>query len=413
MPISIWPFNRRKKAAKRTAEAAPKVAVPSKRISAPNTFAEGAPPQPFNKSVIPILRAYAIADEDVAGAVRDLVVLANPGFRIVVTGKQAEAAQADLLSVVDSWSPFGSLDALVDNQIIELIVAGASSVEWYPTKARDGVAGAAVIPHEQVEVVVNPDGSVQYFQNAIGSRVELNPTTYYYIPNGTIANSRVGVPLIYAALAPLRRKDKMLASIDKILEILGLAGIIHAAVPLPNPIEEGFSGETDPEWHEYVRRLLQNLAELLQEAQSTGTVVTPAGTEVNIISPSRDLSMASTAWIDNEFRVWSGSRTMPFMRGRSETLSETWARVVYPVILAEAKNLANIVKKQIEFGLNLHLRLRGYMATASLEFFQPESPFKEQDGRALYYASRADEVYATLFGDSWIEKRKRELGLQD
>jgi len=349
----------------------------------------------------------------VAGAVRDLVVLANPGFRIVVSGRQAEAARTDLLSVVDSWSPFGSLDALVDNQIIELIVAGASSIEWYPTKSRDGVAGAAVIPHEQVEVRVEQDGTVKYYQNSPSGLIELNPLTYYYIPNGTIANSRVGVPLIYAALAPLQRKDKMLASIDKILDILGLAGIIHAAVPLPNPIEEGFSGETDPEWHEYVRRVLSNLAELLQEAQSTGTVVTPAGTEVNIISPSRDLSMASTAWIDNEFRVWSGSRTMPFMRGRSETLSETWARVVYPVILAEAKNLAQIVKKQIEFGLNLHLRLRGYMATASLEFFEPESPFREQEGRAMYYASRADEVYVAMFGEAWIEKRKRELGMEE
>ena len=299
----------------------------------------------------------------------------------------------------------------MDNQIVELIVAGASSVEWYPTKARDGVEGAAVIPHEQIEIEVKEDGTVRYFQRGPGGLIELNPLTYFYIPNASVGNSRVGVPLIYAALAPLQRKEKMLASIDKILEILGLAGIIHAAVPLPNPIEEGFSGETDPEWHEYVRRLLSNLAELLQQAQSTGTVVTPAGTEVNIISPSRDLSMASTAWIDNEFRVWSGSRTMPFMRGRSETLSETWARVVYPVILAEAKNLAQIVRKQIEFGLNLHLRLRGYMATATLEFFEPESPFKEQDGRAMYYASRADEVYATLFGEEWVEKRKRELGI--
>lgn len=404
-----WPFGKRN--ANKRGVSAPVVAIPRKRASATTPYDEQAPPRPFDRSYIPVLRRYAISDEDVAGAVRDLIVLANPGFRITATGRDAERALVDVQANADSWFPMGSLDGFIDNQILELVVAGASSAEWYPTPSRDGVAGVAIIPAEQVRVEVDQKGNVKYYQASPTGDIELNPMTYFYFPSVSVANSRIGVPIIFPALAALPRKEKMLQSIDRLLDLLGLAGIVHAGVPLPDPVEEGFSGETDPEWHEWVRARLQTVADLLMGGQEKGVIVTPAGTEVSITSPSRELSLASTAWTDNEFRVWSGARTMPFMRGRSETLSETWARVVYPIILAEAENIRLIVAQHVERGLNLHLRLRGYMASVRVEFREPASPFRESNARANFYEARTDEIYAQLFGEAWLDRRRKELGL--
>lgn len=388
----------------------------SPRISLPGTGHAGQIeiPRGFSLRDIPKLRQIGIADEDIAGAIRDLQVLAIPGYRIRVAGRSASKALADLNLVKDTWFQ-GGFDSLLNNQIFELTVAGASSIEWYPDKSKSGVGGAAVVPAESIQIRRPEDvvGPLEYWQIGNRSPIMLNSLTYRYLPVITIGDNPIGIPLMYSSMNALTRKAGMLSNIDRMLKVLGLTGIVHAGVPIPKPEDLGYNSEEDPNYQTHVVNQLSQVRDLLFQGEEQGILVTPLGTEVNVLSPARDIAAAMTGWIDNEHRVWSGARTMPFMRGRSESLSETWAKVAYPIIMAEAKNLQNIVKNQIEFGLNLHLRLRGYNAVASIEFLTAESPFREVDARASKVEAERDKIYAELFGPMWLEKRSEEIGLED
>ena len=363
--------------------------------------------------VITRLRELAMQDEDISGAVRDLEVLANPGFRVVVTGQSHTRAEKDLNELLDGWFPGGSFDAFLNNQIFELVVSGASSVEWYPDKTRSGVGGIAVIPGELIEIQQGPNDTLRYYQTQQGLRdpILLSPLTYHYAPVQTIGANPYGVSLMLTALSALDRKYKMLGSLDRMLKILGLAGIVHASVPLSKPEDLGYDSEADPAYQDYVEQYMRDIAEQLYAGEEEGVFATPQGVEINVISASRDISGAMTAWVDNEHRVWSGARTLPFMRGRSESLSETWAKVAFPILLAEAKNIQLVLKSQIEFGLNLHLRLRGYRSKAEILFEKPESPFRESDARTGLLEAQRDQILTALYGQEYLDSRRITYGL--
>lgn len=363
--------------------------------------------------VIARLRELAMQDEDISGAVRDLEVLANPGFRVVVSGQSRSRAEKDLNELLDSWFPGGSFDAFLNNQIFELVVSGASSVEWYPDKTRSGVGGIAVIPSELIEIRHGPENTLKYYQlqQAGKDPLLLSPLTYRYAPVQTVGANPYGVSLMLTALSALDRKYKMLGSLDRMLKILGLAGIVHASVPLSKPEDLGYDSEADPAYQDYVEQYMRDIAEQLYAGEEEGVFATPQGVEINVISASRDISGAMTAWVDNEHRVWSGARTLPFMRGRSESLSETWAKVAFPILLAEAKNIQLVLKSQIEFGLNLHLRLRGYRAKAEILFEKPESPFRESDARTGLLEAQRDQILAALYGEEYLDSRRISYGL--
>jgi hypothetical protein len=381
------------------------------RLSSPGYPGPAVSPRGFRIGDIPLLRELAISDEDVSGAVRDLQVLGNPGFHILVRGPAAAQARDDLNAAIGQWF-LGNVDTFVNNQIFELTVAGASSVEWYPDRQRRSVAGAAVIPAEEIRIELLSDGSLSYSQSAgQAGNIRLSPLTYRYIPAQTVGKSPIGIPLIVAAQSALERKQQMIKNLDRMLKILGLAGIVHAGVPLPRPEDVGASDESDPVYKEFVKTYMRQIADLLSEGEESGVLVTSAGVELDVKSPARELGFASTSWLDNEHRIWSAIRTFPFMRGRSESLSESWAKVAYPVILAEALNLQSIVKEQLEFGINLHLRLRGFNALAEVHFEAPQSPFRTQDAQARYFEAQADEINSRIFGEEYLAMRRAQIGL--
>jgi len=359
-----------------------------------------------NSATVKYLRYLAIVDEDIYGAVRDLQVLANPGFelRIDARNRLHKKRAVDALSNIDDVFDVRSLDSFINNQVFEVVTTGASSVEWVPARTRDRIVQAAVVPSETISIVRGKNGSLKYMQNIGNKPILLDERTYKYFPLQTAGDSPYGIPLIIAALRGLDRKGKMINSVDRLLKLLGLAGIVHANVPVPEPEKSGFDGEADPAYLEYVTRKLRQVAELLTRGEDEGVFVTPVGTDLKVVSAARDTRGAYTAWIDNEHLIWSGARTLPFMRGRSESLSETWAKVAYPIVLAEAGNIQKVIKAQVEFGLNLHLQLSGVQAKASIEFTEAPSPFSESNARARLTDAQADSVLVEILGEQYREK---------
>lgn len=363
--------------------------------------------------VIKYLRYVAVVDEDVYGSVRDLQVLANPGFEInIISNRKLWKKRAkEALSDIDDIFSGRSLHTFINNQIFEIVSSGASSVEWVPTRARDGIRSAAVVKSETITIERRENGEYVFKQVVGGRELELDQRTYLYLPLQTVGDSPYGIPLIIAALRALGRKGKMITSVDRLLKLLGLAGIVHASVPVPEPERAGFEGETDPGYLDYISRKLTKVAELLTAGEEEGVFVTTQGTELDVVSAARDIRGAYTAWTDNQHLLWSGSRTLPFMRGRSESLSETWAKVAYPIILAEAGNIQTVIKRQVEFGLNLHLQLRGIPAKVSIEFGEPASPFGEANARTRLLDAQADSLILEMVGSDYSDYVRKKHGL--
>lgn len=95
------------------------------------------------QEVIHLCRDACQKDSDAAGAKRDIIALANPGYSLEFTGSDRAKAQAkrELDALEKRLGDFRGWDELINYQLGEPFEAGAGSLEAYPFKSRSGVAG--------------------------------------------------------------------------------------------------------------------------------------------------------------------------------------------------------------------------------------------------------------------------------
>lgn len=185
-----------------------------------------------------VFRHLAQFDEDTAGSIRDMIVLANAGHALEFVGGSRAVKQAQ--GEIAAWSldiyPEGAgADGLINNQLREPFIAGASSLEWFPTKNRKGVQGVAVVPAEEIRIARDPDTQhLQHWQtNTVEGEIKLNPLTYRYIAIQTDGRNPQGVPLLIASLEALERKGKLLTAEARVIEAMSTVALVAATVPKP------------------------------------------------------------------------------------------------------------------------------------------------------------------------------------
>ena len=351
--------------------------------------------------VIRACRLADLADTDVAGAKRDLVALANPGHVFSYEGSERNKARAEreIGDLEGKLGDYATFEALIDNQLGEVYLAGASSLEWYPDKGRNGVAGVEVVPAE--EIVIRRAGDVRQFVQQVYGAV-LDDRTFIYSPCATRGRDPYGTPAIVAVLGELARKENLTNGADKVINLLSEGAFLQLGVPKPTPSELGLVSERDPGYPEALTAWYTAYIEIATQARERGVMVTEQGVDSKAIPLTGNVSGLSELEAANNLKVWSGVMTLPFMRGKMDSTTQALAEVVYPILLAHAGNMQGTVKRAVEFGLNLHLRLVGVAATVSLEFGEPSNPFKLSHAQAGREQAQTDAIYSELYGDEYV-----------
>ena len=362
-------------------------------------------PNDSRRRITAVLRGLAESDDDVGGSLSDFQALCGAGFTLDFTGgsRAAKAAEAELAE----WMPRmftegGGLHGLIANQVGELALAGASSCEWYPEKNRRGVAGVSVIPAEEIRIRRDPvTQALVHEQLAVGGAVALHPRTYLYATLKTNGRSPYGVPLFIASLFALERKRQLLGAEQRVINLMARSALVHAKVPIPSPAELGVSSEQDPAYPEAVAAFFESVADTIVSSSESGVYIGPDQTDISVVPINQTAGGASDITKGNQKRVWGALKTLPFLRGEMEHTTQALAQVTLPIVHAQAIAINQVLARQLEFGMNLHLALRGIPAQAWVRFNPPASPFHLDEATALLRKAEAHAKLAALFGDAW------------
>lgn len=361
-------------------------------------------PRDTRSRIIRVFRMLAQSDDDVAGTIRDLTSLAITPFTWELAGSEAAQQQAEI--ALEAWRhsvfPTG-LHGLAEHQAREAYITGATSLEWVPQPDARGVLRAEPVPTEEIRIRRNEAGEREYRQvPRTGEPVLLDPRTYHYGPLTLDGNSPYGVPAMISTLNVLARKGELTKGENRLINAAAKIALVTASVTPPEPSEFGLV-KGDPAYQGKLQEYMQAVAELIASGSERGLYAHPNTVELETTNINQNLQGATDITDRNQKQLWSGLGTQPFMRGDMGA-NYALAKVIYPTMLAFAETLRGAVASQLEFGMNLHLRLMGIPAQAWLTFQEPPNPFRLDDAQAAKAEAETDELMLDLIGDAWLPK---------
>lgn len=368
--------------------------------------------------VIQLFRTLAESDDDVAGALRDVVALAVTRISWELHGADNAVARAEveLEQLFDRVFPTG-LQGLAEHQARELYLTGASSLEWVPTERADGVEYAAVVPTESI--IIKRDGDwYRYWQAPQGGvmsnvgAVELDTRTYKYTALTLSSDNPYGIPAGISALPMLNRKHDILKGEDRLIQAAQNLALVTAAVANPDPESLGCTSTRDEKYQAALGEYMAAIADLMAAGSENGLYVHPDGIDVTTTNLNQNLQGATDISEKNQKFIWSGLGTQGYLRG-DLSANYALARVIHPQVIAFSETIRRSVITALEFGLNLHLRLAGVPAWVEVTFDDPPNPFRLEDAQAEHQLAETDKLMLELVGDAWLAKISARTGLAE
>jgi len=336
-------------------------------------YAELAPGLSFE--TLAALKSLYIFNPDFSQAVSNFVALANTGHKIVIDASSARRAeiavnQLDALGKRIYPNSHG-VNGLIRDQLVQACWSGVLSREDVIDITGRTIKRVLLVPPEEIrfQAIEQEWQPHQMPRNGLGlSRaanglglIPLHPTTYRYYALEHIDNSPYGKPPFTAALkAILETQDPMLASLRQAAEKLGFLGLYSVEVAPPNWDR---SKETFEEFQARGQKVLRSVRDAFESAAKSGKlknfIATFRDQKVQVTPTTGDATGAKELFNLNEEQVGSALHTMPLFLGRTFSVTEALAGVLYYVYTAHASDFQQIVASSLERTYGLELALNG------------------------------------------------------
>jgi hypothetical protein len=187
-------------------------------------------------------------------------------------------------------------------------------------------------------------------------RIPLNENTYQYFALKLVENSPYAKPPALAAVeAILTMQKDATDNIKYVAKKLGLLGIVLAKVRRTRQLNT----ESDAEYKTRSSNYLSLVRDRLQGSLSKGLVAHFDDQEIDFKSPTNDAKGFYDLFRIIEEQVMSGFSMQPAFFGRTDSTTETYADVVYNLLLAQVGNMQRLAKRRQEQTYRLDLRLAG------------------------------------------------------
>jgi hypothetical protein len=367
-------------------------------------------PSDTRKRIIKVFRNLAQSDDDVGGALRDVQILGNTPYTWQLEGgKRAQTQALDELTTFDRRVFSGGFKALADNQVREVFITGASSLEWVPFQNRKGILNCEIVPAEEIDITKTLE-SLLYKQD-LNPNGYLHPVTYQYRPFDTDGRSPYGIPPAITALQTLWRKRKLMLGEDRVISALQKLAFLVATFKKPSPMSFGLPSE-GPEYERKLQGWAETMADIIAAQAENGFALLPEGLEAKANNITTNTSGAVQIQEANNRMLWSGLGTLPFMRGKMDSTTQALSEIVYPILLAFTSNIMETVDGALEYGANLHLRLVGIPVTAKIVRQESNNPFKVQSATVAQMEATTDKLLAELYGYEYLVLSAKRRGFE-
>ena len=301
----------------------------------------------------------AVANADASQAVRQWINLGNRGHDIIIDDPKTALVDEALAALNDNayrlYTKSAGVDGLFNHYFWQLGVFGALASEDVIAGDYSRVEKVAPISPRFIRFKLEGDDYVPYQRLTNREMIELNSYTFAYYCYLSFENSPYGIPPVLAALDPLHTQKFMHENVKYISEKMGLTGFTGVEVTPPprNP------GEIDSEYQKRVTKHLNNVMEGFKANYRKGLAVHANDIKVTHTNTTGDARGAYEIHKLNEEQVFSGINNDPAMHGRSYSTTETYADVVYNLLINQTNSFRQLVKRRHERTLRLDLALRG------------------------------------------------------
>lgn len=329
------------------------------------------------------LKYFWLYNPDVSQYVANIVNLGNPGHEITVEAATDARAEAALNRVNESASRIYTIgcgvDGLLNQYLTSIAWSGAISSEDVVNLAMRRVEKVVLVPVEQIRFKYNKDLDIYepYQRSANLSSAAslgltpLNPETYKYLALSTVENSPYAKPPATAAVeAILTGQEPLMANLRYMIQKVGLMGFValSAVAPQKSP------NETPAEYQARCQAYLANLNSTLDGNLSKGMITTFRDQKVEHTPVTTGAAGVAEINQISEQQVMSGVHQPPVFFGRTDSSTETFADVVYSILIAQVANVQRIAKRRQEMTYRLDLRLGGIdVDSVSLSFNKAHS----------------------------------------
>lgn len=327
------------------------------------------------------LKHFWLFNPDVSQYVANIVNLGNPGHTLSVEAANDSAAEQAVNRLNESASRIYrhgcGVDGLLNQYFTSVAWSGAISSEDVVDIRGRRVDRVVLVPVEQIRFVYNKETDeyepYQRSSNLVKTNVAgklgmvpLNRETYKYLALSTVENSPYAKPPATAAVEAIMAGQKpLMENIQWMAQKFGLLGMVSLSVMPPkiNP------QESDQEYQSRVQRHITAVASAMDGNFSKGLVVHPRDQKIEHTAVAGNATGVYDINRISEEQVFSGLGAMPGFHGRTDSTTETFATVVFDLLMAQVGNIQRIVKRRQEQTCRLDLRLAGIdVDSVSLNF---------------------------------------------
>ncbi len=370
--------------------------------------------RPYSSEVLAVLEHLAVYSPVVGQAVHLVTSTANTGHELVLDGPARQLARArDLLGDLAArlYTHSAGADGLVNQYLRQLAVAGAISSEDVLEPDLSALRRVVLVPVGQIELRWEGDAWRPYQRVGDGT-VPLNAVTYAYYALETLdGHPPYGLPPFVAAIEPEALQREVLGQLKRYARKIGLYGILSIKVPPPRRRP----GEGEAEYGQRCQEMLDKAWEAYKQSYSDGVMVLPGGEQGHDFE-HKDIAKSAgnvgEILQGVEMMLMSALNIDPAMFGRSYSTTETYAGVVYGLLLRWAAQFQRLVKRRLERTYRLALLLAGLGDVAvSLRWIpQPElRPEEAAQAEQIRTQTVLDKAGAGIIDP---DQAARELGYE-
>lgn len=328
--------------------------------------------------VLKFITLQAVINPDMSQARKNAIRLGNNGHkvRIHMKTKRDRVARA-AHERINAKAPHlcehtHGVDGLFNDLFNQQMIGGPISGEAVIEKSFKGVDKVVLVPTPTIRFKLE-EGRYQAYQflGEVGgnlSGIPLNPLTYTYIATDRMEHSPYALPPFISALEPLVVQKDMFTNIRVMVKKLGLLGLNVVKVKRLQRIKN----ESETAWAQRNQAFIKEVANGLSNNYYKGILVLPEEQELANHKLTGDARGVSEVVKMIEEQVFSGLCQDPALGGRSYSTTETYAGVVYEVLLALLGNMRQAVKRFMEKVYMLDLSLFGLPVDGVSIVFNPD-----------------------------------------
>lgn len=328
--------------------------------------------------------------------VSNLVSLANTGHQLSVNAANESKAETAVNRLNETamriYKNGAGVDGLINQELTSICWAGAISNEDVINLSARRVEDVVFVPVEDIrfDYIENKWTPFQYVGIGRGGTktglIPLHPETYRYYSVETIDNSPYAKPPATAAVEAITNmQNEVVENVKYIVNKFSILGLLSVMVrrltKKPN--------ETDGEFESRSKNYLKNVRDSLSGSFNKGLLVSYD----NMQFKGENVAANGSGFYD-VYRVigetvMSGLRQQPAFFGRTDSTTETYADVVYQLLLAQGHNYQRIVKRRRERTYTLDLRMGG------IEVVGVSMTFNKAFSRNLLAETQARQIEIT------------------